>query len=116
VRRKKTPTDAPSRAGPTFSTARSLLCTRGLIAASNTPALREGKARAKKFAGLQVRRGETTGMPLIQGAAATFECMKVNQIDGGDHTVFVGRLVASTSFPNEPLVYFNRQFGGFKGA
>jgi flavin reductase (DIM6/NTAB) family NADH-FMN oxidoreductase RutF len=63
----------------------------------------------------KMRRGQATCMPLIKGAAATFECMNENQIDGGDHTVFVGRVVASTSFPNEPVVSFNRQFGTFRG-
>ncbi|HWK01672.1 MAG TPA: flavin reductase family protein [Xanthobacteraceae bacterium] len=45
--------------------------------------------------------------PLISGALAHFECEPYAQYDGGDHLIFVGRVVRFTVDPaNEPLVFF----------
>ncbi len=45
--------------------------------------------------------------PLIAGALAHFECAPYAQYDGGDHVIFVGRVVKFTAYPaNEPLVFF----------
>ncbi|MEA3345565.1 MAG: flavin reductase family protein [Chloroflexota bacterium] len=33
--------------------------------------------------------------PLLQGAVANFECRLVKQMDTGDHTIFIGEVVAS---------------------
>jgi len=45
--------------------------------------------------------------PLIAGALAHFECEPFAQYDGGDHLIFVGRVVRFSSYSNaDPLVFF----------
>ncbi len=45
--------------------------------------------------------------PLIAGALAHFECVPYAQYDGGDHVIFVGRVVRFSAFPvSEPLIFF----------
>jgi flavin reductase (DIM6/NTAB) family NADH-FMN oxidoreductase RutF len=58
-----------------------------------------------KFAGVKTRRGES-GVPLIGGALTTIECELREQLPGGDHTVFVGEVVAIVTAEGAPLVYF----------
>ena len=48
--------------------------------------------------------------PLLAGALAHFECAPYAQYDGGDHVIFVGRVVRfSARDDEEPLVFFPRQ-------
>ena len=58
---------------------------------------------AEKFDGLLVSRG-TIGAPLLEGVAATIECVAHAQHDGGDHIILVGRVVATTVTDRQPLV------------
>jgi flavin reductase (DIM6/NTAB) family NADH-FMN oxidoreductase RutF len=58
-----------------------------------------------KFAGVEVVRGET-GVPLIGGAITTIECELREQLAGGDHSIFVGEVVAITTAEGAPLLYF----------
>lgn len=44
--------------------------------------------------GYRVEAGET-GAPLLVDAPAWFECRVVNQVTGGDHTIFVGEVVGA---------------------
>jgi flavin reductase (DIM6/NTAB) family NADH-FMN oxidoreductase RutF len=45
--------------------------------------------------------------PLISGALAHFECTPFAQYDGGDHVIFVGRVVKYSAHPaSEPLIFF----------
>jgi len=45
--------------------------------------------------GIKAAPGGCTGCPLIDGAAAHFECRLDRQLAVGDHTVFFGRIVAA---------------------
>ena len=50
-----------------------------------------------------------TGVPLIPGALAHFECERYAVHDGGDHLIFVGRVVAlrrAAGSASRPLVFF----------
>ena len=48
-----------------------------------------------------------TGAPLIHGALARFECEPHAVHDGGDHLIFVGRVVGfETAEGDAPLVFF----------
>lgn len=51
-----------------------------------------------------------TGAPLIDGAVAWLECRVSGVHDGGDHSIFVGRLVSARRDRGEPLVFFDGQF------
>nr|WP_117210215.1 flavin reductase family protein [Allorhizocola rhizosphaerae] len=56
--------------------------------------------------------GAHTGAPLIVGALAHFECELRGTYDGGDHTIFLGRLLHLRHGPVRPaLLFVNGQFG-----
>jgi flavin reductase len=53
-----------------------------------------------------------SGCPLIDGAMAHFECSPYADVDAGDHTIFVGRVIhAGVDREAEPLLYFR---GGYR--
>ena len=58
-----------------------------------------------KFSGVEVRRGEL-GVPLIAGAMTTLECSVYDRLPGGDHSIFVGEVLAVRTREGSPLIYF----------
>ncbi|HZN76730.1 MAG TPA: flavin reductase family protein [Micromonosporaceae bacterium] len=50
--------------------------------------------------------GRLTGAPLISGALAYFECKLWETYDGGDHTIFVGKLLSVEEQPDRDAVLF----------
>ena len=58
-----------------------------------------------KFGGTATHPG-TTGVPLIDGAITTLECTLRDQLPGGDHSVFIGEVVAIETAEGVPLVYY----------
>lgn len=50
--------------------------------------------------------------PLLDGALAHFECEPYATYDGGDHVIFVGRVVKYTTHPGkpEPLLFFRGRY------
>ena len=55
--------------------------------------------------------GETTGLPIVETALATFECDVEHRHDGGDHIIMVGRVVGFTSTTKgDPLLYFRSKY------
>ncbi len=62
-----------------------------------------------KFDGLRHVPG-SLGLPLIEGALAHIECAKVSTYPGGDHTIVVGRVEASTVGDGHPLVYYRGRY------
>lgn len=83
------------------------------VLAENQSAISNRFARpnADKWEGLAPEAG-ATGAPLISGAIAHFECAAEHQYPGGDHTIFVGRVVAfDRPRPNaEPLVFHQGRY------
>ena len=61
------------------------------------------------FANHDWREGET-GLPLVTGATAAFECETHDSLDAGTHRIYIGRVVAAHKGDAEPLVYCNRAF------
>ena len=57
-----------------------------------------------KLAGIDHSLGEG-GCPVLAGAIAHFECAMQSVIDGGDHTIFIGRVLGVSSRDGEPLVF-----------
>jgi flavin reductase (DIM6/NTAB) family NADH-FMN oxidoreductase RutF len=52
-----------------------------------------------------------TGSPIIEGAIAHLDCELEQVIQGGDHTIVVGRVVAAAyDASKQPLVYFRRAY------
>lgn len=58
-----------------------------------------------KFEGVPVRTTES-GVPLIDGAITTLDCAVREQLPGGDHTIFVGEVMAAETREGAPLLYF----------
>lgn len=49
--------------------------------------------------------------PLLTGSIAYIECEKYQEFDGGDHTIFVGRVAKLKKVSNEkPLLYFHGNY------
>ncbi len=66
---------------------------------------------AEKFEGLAVHRG-TTGVALLDGALATFECRVERTVPVADHHLEVGVVVAAEGTGDElPLTFFRSHYG-----
>jgi len=60
-----------------------------------------------KFSGVDVVQ---RSVPLIGGALTTLECTVADQLPGGDHTIFVGEVVAVETREGAPLVYYRSAY------
>ena len=71
----------------------------------------------EKFAELSLESSET-GAPLLEGALAYCDCAVVRSVPAGDHTIFIGRVVAAevgTDLEGDhsvgPLLYYRGRYG-----
>jgi 4-nitrophenol 2-monooxygenase / 4-nitrocatechol 4-monooxygenase, reductase component len=88
----------------------------GIFAVNVLP--QSGERTARRFAGSDTvakfegvaYRSEVTGAPVLDEALAWVDCRVHHEFDGGDHTIFVGEVVAGDAREGEPLVYYR---GGF---
>ncbi|GAB2848694.1 flavin reductase family protein [Pseudoduganella ginsengisoli] len=55
-----------------------------------------------------------TGMPILKGAIAWFECHNRSRYPEGDHVIFVGEVEECAIAPQEPLIFHGGQFGKLK--
>ncbi len=53
------------------------------------------------------------GMPIIEGALATFECNLETTHDAGDHVIVVGRVTKAHYTDGDPLTFHGGQYGSF---
>jgi flavin reductase (DIM6/NTAB) family NADH-FMN oxidoreductase RutF len=65
-----------------------------------------------RFKGIDYELG-ATGLPVLKGALAWFECRNRSQYPEGDHIIFVGEVERCGFTDGSPLVY---QQGGFHSA
>jgi len=69
-----------------------------------------------KFRDVRISEG-LRGMPLLDEALAHLECEVVEEVMGGTHKIFLGRVVrARAATDGEPLAYFRGNFGRFQFA
>jgi flavin reductase (DIM6/NTAB) family NADH-FMN oxidoreductase RutF len=66
-----------------------------------------------RFAGLALHRA-VTGAAILPGALAWVDCRVRDVFEGGDHSIFVGEVLESGVTAALPLLYYDRQWGGFK--
>ncbi len=66
-----------------------------------------------RFAGIDVLSA-ATGCPLLPDVLAWLDCRVWQVYDGGDHSIFVGEVMAASTSaaPAMPLLYHNRQWQG----
>ena len=57
-----------------------------------------------KFTGIEHRIGHG-GCPVLLGSIAHFECVTQTVADGGDHAIFIGRVLATGYTDGEPLIF-----------
>ena len=64
----------------------------------------------RKFEGVAYHE-EVTGAPVLDEALAWVDCRVWATYDGGDHTIFVGEVVAGEAIDGPPLLYFRGGYG-----
>ena len=57
-----------------------------------------------KFAGVDCAEG-IAGVPLLEGAVATFQCRTVARHEAGDHVIYVGEVEKYSRVEGDPLVF-----------
>lgn len=60
--------------------------------------------RLDKLSGIEHRIGHG-GCPVLSGTIAHFECKTESVVDGGDHVIFIGRVLDASFHDGEPLVF-----------
>ena len=63
-----------------------------------------------RFANLDVGRGHA-GTPLLHGCAARLECRTEFQYEGGDHVIFVGKILDFAHSDQPPLIFHGGRYG-----
>lgn len=63
----------------------------------------------EKFDGIKSHPG-MNGLLLLDDAIGYVECEIVNSYDGGDHTVYVGKVVSATAAGDRPLIFFRGNY------
>ena len=68
------------------------------------------------FDDLQITRGKHSAAPLLPECLAHLECSLEAVHSGGDHGIFIGRVVAIhvNDETSDPLLYFAGQYGRFQ--
>lgn len=63
-----------------------------------------------RLAGLETFILET-GVPLLKGGLAHFDCRVIATFTSGTHTIFIGAVLAAQGQPDaDPLLYYNREY------
>jgi 4-nitrophenol 2-monooxygenase / 4-nitrocatechol 4-monooxygenase, reductase component len=91
------------------------------VFAVNVLADGKGETLARRFAGHDLVekfngvafRPEHTGAPVLDEALAWLDCRVAERCTGGDHTVFVGEVVAADACEGTPLLYYRGGYGRF---
>ena len=71
-----------------------------LFASSNTD----------KFQGVELLAKDSGGLPLLGGCLANLVCKKEEEYPGGDHRIFVGRVMDVVLGEGDPLLYFKGKY------
>jgi len=71
-----------------------------------------GSGQDDKFRGVAWHT-ERTGSPVLDDALAWLDCRVTAALPGGDHTIFVGEVVAADAREGTPLLYYRGGYGRF---
>ena len=73
------------------------------------------EAKVRRFCDAPWHEAET-GSPILDGSIAYFDCRLLERHPGGDHTIFIGEIVAAGfEEDGEPLLYFGSQYRRLAG-
>ncbi len=64
-----------------------------------------------KFTGISVRSG-IQGLPLLDDYTARFQCRMERRLEGGDHVILLGLVLALDHRPGEPLIFHTGDYHG----
>ena len=67
---------------------------------------------SEKFQEVRFSPGPISGAPRLPGVLAFLECRLVHFYEGGDHTIYVGRVEHAEVKSGRPLVYFRSGYCG----
>ena len=67
---------------------------------------------AQKFLGVAFH-AERTGSPVLDVALAWVDCTLRERYDGGDHTIYLGEVVAGDAHEGTPILYYRGGYGRF---
>ena len=81
-----------------------------------------GETLARRFAGGGAEekfrgtawRAERTGAPVLDEALAWMDCRVTAALPGGDHTIFIGEVLAADAREGTPLLYYRGGYGRFE--
>lgn len=93
----------------------------GVFALNILPATAESLARHfatdvdDKFAGIEIVT-DATGAPLLADGLAYCDCEVEDAVVAGDHTIFIGRVIAASASADRrlPLLYFQGEYGSIR--
>jgi flavin reductase (DIM6/NTAB) family NADH-FMN oxidoreductase RutF len=85
-----------------------------VLGEGDEPLARRFSQRAEdKFAGVPLIEGSDP--PVLAQAIASFVCEVQERVPGGDHSIFVGRVLSCAATPGcRPLLYFRSSFGALR--
>ena len=66
-----------------------------------------------KFSNVEYWLGRT-GVPILAQAIGWLECQLSDAYDSGDHTIFIGKVVAAEATDGKALAYFRGQFASIE--
>jgi flavin reductase (DIM6/NTAB) family NADH-FMN oxidoreductase RutF/DNA-binding MarR family transcriptional regulator len=69
-----------------------------------------GKSGDDKFTGIPWNPG-ISGAPLLHGVAATIECRRVLEYEGGDHLIILGHVERFTRYDRDVLLFVQGRYG-----
>ena len=72
---------------------------------------RFARSMVADWRGISVTEGRF-GLPLIPACLANLECTREDRLDGGDHVIFIGRVVGLVCRDGDPLVFFASRYRG----
>ena len=67
-------------------------------------------ARERRFESLDWAAAQT-GAPVLAGVLAWVDCRLHATADGGDHTIFIGEVVAAAASAGRPLLFYRGAYG-----
>jgi flavin reductase (DIM6/NTAB) family NADH-FMN oxidoreductase RutF len=56
------------------------------------------------------------GMPLVTGAMAHLVCRTEQQVEAGDHSIVIGRVVGGQTVPRDPLIFYRGAYDTLSGS